>query len=98
MSFCAFLEYCDGMPCNRGHVPIRYTDGQRADCQTLRETVLVKVVVDVRGIELVDEFNESLLHRRLESSFREETALPRCQSCARSAGSRFVSTPTTWPN
>jgi len=33
-----------------------------------RDTVLVKVTVDVHGIEAVDRFNESLLRRRFRGS------------------------------
>lgn len=83
------LKYHDGMPCNRGHVSVRYTDTKACvDCQTLRETVLVKVVVDVSCIDIVDGFNESLLHRRLESSFRgrdRASPMPKLRSKCRIA-------------
>jgi hypothetical protein len=53
-----------------------------------QDTVLVKVTVDVRGIESVDGFNEALLRRRFDSS--PETRVgpmpklrPKCQIALR---------------
>lgn len=73
-----YPKYRDGVPCKRGHVSVRYADTEACvDCQTMRETVLVRVTVDVFGIEVVDRFNDYLLRKRLESPFgKRERATP----------------------